>query len=79
MSAHRLAAKEKPRSVTGTFSTGYYSTSSRGDVNEDVKFVPLGAKFDIDGFLMSPDFLSFSVRPELNLGPQASEAGFQSG
>ncbi len=76
----RLAvAQEKPLQVTGTFSTGYYSTSSRGDVNEDVRFVPLGAKFDINGWLLSPDFLSFSAQPQLNLGPQASEAGFEGG
>lgn len=77
--ALRLSAQEKPLQVTGTFSTGYYSNSSRGDVNEDVRFVPLGAKFDINGWLLSPDFLNFTVQPELTLGPQASEAGFQGG
>ena len=28
---------------------------------------------------MSPELLSFSAQPELNLGPQASDAGFQGG
>src|SRR4051812_27404526 len=74
-----LQAQERPLSVRGTFSTGYYSTSARGQVNEDLQFVPFGAKFDIDGFFYSPDFLNYSIQPELNLGPQATEAGFLGG
>jgi hypothetical protein len=73
------AAQERPLQMTGTFSTGFYSAISRGDANQDVQFVPFGAKFDVNGFLLSPDFLNYSIRPEVNVGPQASEAGFQGG
>jgi hypothetical protein len=74
-----VCAQEQPLNVTGTFSTGYYSTSTRGEANQSLSFVPFGAKFEITGYDHSADFLNFSVRPELNAGPQASEAGFQGG
>ena len=74
-----LPGQEQPLTVSGTFSTGYYSTYTRGEANQSVKFVPAGAKFDVSGFFLSPDLLNFSMQPELNLGPQASEAGFQGG
>ncbi len=72
-------AQERPLDVTGTFFTGYYSATSRGDAVQDVNFVPFGARFDVNGFLFSPDLLSFWAQPQFNVGPQASEAGFQGG
>lgn len=70
---------EQPLRITGMFSTGFYTTSTRGIADQSVRFVPFGAKLDINGHFISPDFLSFSAAPEMNLGPQASEAGFQGG
>jgi len=75
----RVRSQEKPLNVTGTFSTGYYNTYERGEAYQSMSFIPVGAKFDIDGYYMMPDFLSFSVQPQFGLGPQASEAGFQGG
>jgi hypothetical protein len=72
-------SQEKPLSVTGTFATGYYNTYTRGEENSSLSFIPVGAKFDINGYYMMPDFLTFSVQPQLGYGPQASEAGFDSG
>ena len=74
-----LQAQEKPLDATGTLTTGYYNTSTRGDANQSMSFVPLGARFEITGVYKSADFLNFTAQPELNLGPQASEAGFQGG
>jgi hypothetical protein len=74
-----LRGQEKPLTVDGTFVTGYYNTVTRGDANQSLNFVPLGARFDIDGYYKSPDLVNFWVEPEVNLGPQASEAGFQGG
>ncbi|MBZ5602515.1 MAG: hypothetical protein LAO79_09430 [Acidobacteriia bacterium] len=79
LAARSAVAQERPLQITGTFSTGYYSATSRGDATQDVQFVPFGAKFDMSGYFISPDLLSFSVQPELNVGPQASEAGFEGG
>jgi hypothetical protein len=33
----------------------------------------------MNGYYLTPDLISFSAQPELNLGPQATEAGFQGG
>ncbi len=74
-----LCGQEQPLSIWGTFSTGYYNTKTRGDENQSLHFVPFGARFDVNGYLLSPDLLTFSVQPELNAGPQASDAGFQGG
>jgi hypothetical protein len=74
-----LRSQEKPLSVSGTISTGYYNTTTRGEANQSLSFVPIGAKFEMGGYYLSPDLLSFSAQPELNLGPQASDAGFQGG
>ena len=74
-----LRAQEKPLNISATVYTGFYSTSTKGEANQSLEFVPLGARFDIDGFVMSPDLLSYSVQPELAVGPQASEAGIQGG
>lgn len=70
---------ESPIRIDTTVSSGYYNTYSRGEANQAVSFVPLGAKFDINGSFLSPDLMTYSLQPELNLGPQASEAGFQGG
>jgi hypothetical protein len=74
-----LHAQDQPLGVRGVFTTGFYSTSTRGDANQSMSFVPFGAKFEMTGYYLSPDILNFSARPELNAGPQASEAGFQGG
>jgi hypothetical protein len=74
-----LRSQEKPLTINGTFSTGYYNTSTRGEANQSLSFVPVGARFDMGGYFLSPDLLSFSAQPELNFGPQASDAGFQGG
>lgn len=74
-----VCAQEQPLNVSGTFYSGYYSTSTRGDANQSLKFIPLGARFDIDGYYLSPDLVTFSVQPEVAVGPQASEAGIQGG
>lgn len=75
----RVAAQEKPLSANAVFSTGYYDTYTRDTADHSVSFVPFGAKFDINGYWMMPDFLSFTAQPELNAGPQASDAGFLGG
>ncbi len=72
-------AQERPLSVDVLFSTGYYSTYTRDTNDRSLNFVPFGAKFDINGYWMMPDFLSFTAQPELNAGPQASDAGFLGG
>lgn len=74
-----LPGQERPLTVNGTFSTGYYNSSTRGEANQSLSFVPVGARFDMGGYYLSPDLLSFSAQPELNYGPQASDAGFQGG
>ena len=74
-----VRAQERPLSITGTFSTGYYESFTRGAANQSLDFVPFGALFDINGYYLSPDFISYSAQPEVGLGPQASEAGFQGG
>src|SRR5581483_10267907 len=74
-----LRAQEKPLSVNGTVTTGYYSTTSRGETNQSVSFAPVGARFEMSGYYLSPELLSFSAQPEVNVGPQASDAGFQGG
>jgi len=78
-SAVLLDAQEQPLSIGGAFTTGYYASSARGEQYENLKFVPFGAKFDMNGFFINPDLLSVTVQPELNVGPQASEAGFEGG
>ena len=79
LGASLCRAQERPLQVNGIFSTGYYDTYTRDSENHSVAFVPVGAKFDIRGYWMMPDFLSFSAQPELNYGPQASDAGFEGG
>jgi hypothetical protein len=71
----------KPLAINGTFSSGYYSAYARGGVNDNqrVSFVPAGATFDINGYYLTPDLLDYSIQPELNASPQASDAGFQGG
>lgn len=72
-----LRAQEKPLAVNTTVTTGYYATSTRGEANQSVAFAPVGARFDID--YKWPELLNISAQPQLNLGPQASDAGFQGG
>jgi hypothetical protein len=72
---------ERPLKINGTLVSGYYSAYTRGGVNGDQKvdFVPAGATFDINGYYLTPDLLDYSIQPELNESPQASDAGFQGG
>lgn len=74
-------ASLSPVSITGTLSTGYYSSYSRGGGNKDqqIDFVPAGATFDIKGSYISPDLIDYSFKTELNAGAQASDAGFVGG
>jgi hypothetical protein len=65
--------------VNGTFSTGYYSATTHGDANQSTRFAPVEARFELSGYYLSPDLASFWVQPQLNAGPQASDAGFQGG
>lgn len=74
-----LRGQERPLTVNGTLSTGYYSTSTRGDANQSLSFEPVGARFEMTGYVLSPELMSLSAEPELHLGPQASDAGFQGG
>ena len=74
-----LHGQDRPLSLVGTFSTGYYATNTRIETNQSLNFVPVGAKFDLNGFFLSPDLATISVQPELTVGPQASEAGFEGG
>ena len=74
-----LHGQEKPLTASGTFSTGYYNAITRGDANQSLSFVPVGARVDLSGYVVSPDLLNFSMQPEVTLGPQASDAGFQGG
>jgi hypothetical protein len=75
----RVRSQEKPLNITGNFATGYYNTYSRGQENQSLNYVPFAAKFDINGYYMMPDFLTFSIQPQIGVGPQASEAGFDGG
>jgi hypothetical protein len=72
-------AQENPLNISATVYSGFYTTSTKGQANQSLTFVPLGARFDIEGFLLSPDLLWYSFQPELALGPQASDAGIQGG
>ena len=49
----RVRCQERPLNVTGTFSTGYYNTYTRGEANQSMSFIPVGAKFDINGYYLS--------------------------
>ena len=71
----------KPFTINATFTTGYYSTYTRGGGNESqsLSFAPAGAAFNINGYFMTPDLLDYSIQPEFNASPQASDAGFQGG
>lgn len=74
-----LCAQTGPLSVGGVFTSGFYDTWTKGQTTQQLNFVPGGAKLDINGYYLTPDLLTFSAQPEINLGPQASEAGFQGG
>ncbi len=76
-----LSAQEKPLEITSTFSSGFYSSYTRGGGigDQSVRFVPAGTAFDIGGYFFTPDLLNFSIQPEYHYGPQASDAGFQGG
>lgn len=74
-----LPGQTNPLTISGVFSSGFYDTWTRGQSTQKVSFFPAGAKLDINGYYLSPDLLTFSVQPELDWGPQASEAGFQGG
>jgi hypothetical protein len=75
----RVLGQEKPLSIDAIYSTGFYSTYTRDVTDHSLNFVPFGSKFDVKGYVLMPDFLSFTAQPELNVGPQASDAGFLGG
>ncbi len=79
--SHPRSAWQRPFSINGTFTSGYYSSYTRGGSNENqaTSFVPAGAAFDINGYYLTPDLLDYSIQPEFNASPQASDAGFQGG
>ncbi len=79
LSPSAIIAQTVPLTVSGVFSSGYYETWTRGQVNQKVNFVPASISLDVNGYYMSPDFLNFTLQPEFVYGPQASEAGFQGG
>jgi hypothetical protein len=74
-----LLSQDKPLTVTGTFATGFYSTTTRGEANQSTRFAPVEARFELSGYYLSPDLISFWAQPQINAGPQASDAGFQGG
>jgi len=73
------AAQERPLSLEGVMSSGFYTAFSRDVTNTRVSFVPLSLNLDATGFLGDPGFLSYRVQPMLTNGLQASEAGFLGG
>lgn len=77
----KAEGQEKPLTINGTFASGFYSAYTHGGGNgsQSIDFVPVGATFDINSYFMTPDLLDVWVQPELNVGPQASDAGFQGG
>lgn len=74
-----MCAQERPVSFEARIYTGYYDTRTRGEANQTLHTIPLGARFDLDGYFLSPDLVSFSFQPEVSAGPQATEAGIQGG
>lgn len=71
--------QERPLSLEGIVSSGFYTTSSRDVTEVRVSIVPLSLNLDANGFLGDPGFLSFRIQPMLTTGPQATEAGFLGG
>ena len=49
----------RPLTLSGTFSTGFYSSFTRGGGNQDqkVRFAPLTAQFELNGFYATPDLI----------------------
>ena len=72
-------AQEKPLSLTGVLSTGVYSMRNENSFKSKTTTIPLGVQLDLTGYAARPDFISFKVRPELNSGAQAYDAGFTGG
>jgi hypothetical protein len=72
-------SQDKPLTITGTFSSGYYVATTRGEAEQSTRIVPVEAKFEMSGYYLSPDLVTYWVQPQLNAGPQASDAGFQGG
>jgi hypothetical protein len=77
----RPPSPEMPLTVTGTLSSGFYNSYTRGGGNEnqEISFIPASALFDINGYYLTPDLVDYWVQPEFNAGAQASDAGFQGG
>jgi len=72
---------EKPLTITGTLSAGFYSAYTRGGGNDsqNISFAPVSAEFDIRGYYLTPDLVDYWIQPELISGAQASDAGFEGG
>ncbi len=77
----RPTGPEMPLTISGTLSSGFYNSYTRGGGNPDqrISFVPAGATFDINGYYLTPDLLDYWIQPEVNAGAQASDAGFEGG
>ncbi len=74
-----VTAQERPLSLRATMSSGFYSTFSRDVVETRLSVVPVSLDLAARGYIGDPGFFSYSVRPMLSVGPQASEAGLLGG
>ncbi len=72
---------ERPLTISGTLSTGYYNAYTRGGGNENqnISFSPVSGEFDIKGYYLTPDLIDYSIQPEFISGAEASDAGFEGG
>ncbi|MBZ5701067.1 MAG: hypothetical protein LAN84_04405 [Acidobacteriia bacterium] len=69
-------AQESPWSLTGDVTTGFATNYvvDGGEFRNSV--TPFNLNLNLDGYLGHPDFLSFSLRPQLLAGENAPQAGF---
>ena len=72
---------ERPLTIDGTFSSGYYNSYAKGGGNGDqrISFVPADAALNLNGYYLSPDMLNYFIQSEMSTGSQASDAGFEGG
>ncbi len=68
-----------PLRLSGTATAGYYQADTRdGYVTHEAS--PVGSmRFDASGYFHSPEFLSFTVKPQGSVGRQSSEGVFPDG
>jgi hypothetical protein len=72
-------AQEKPVTLTGVFSSGFYATDNRNGREARVTSIPFLVNLDLSGYVGHPGFISYRVQPQLSTGAQANEAGFIGG